>query len=68
MAQAGADEHQGGIAIGKGAHNTGTPANLTVEAFNDVVRANPRPPNSANPNTLFFVKHCFGFVLIVEEV
>ena len=26
------------------------------------------PPNSANPNTLFFVKHCFGFVLIVEEV
>lgn len=26
------------------------------------------PPNNANPNTLFFVKHCFGFVLIVEEV
>ena len=26
------------------------------------------PPNSANPNTLFFVKHCFGFVLIIEEV
>lgn len=26
------------------------------------------PPNSANPNSLFFVKHCFGFVLIVEEV
>lgn len=22
----------------------------------------------ANPNTLFFVKHCFGFVLTVEEV
>ncbi len=26
------------------------------------------PPNSANPNTLFFVKHCFGFVLQIEEV
>ena len=26
------------------------------------------PPNNANPNTLFFVKHCFGFVYIVEEV
>ena len=25
-------------------------------------------PNNANPNTLFFVKHCFGFVFIVEEV
>lgn len=26
------------------------------------------PPNSANPNTFFFVKHCFGFVYITEEV
>jgi len=26
------------------------------------------PPNSANPNPIFFVKHVFGFVLIVEEV
>ena len=26
------------------------------------------PPNSANPNSLFFVKHCFGFVLNIEEV
>ena len=26
------------------------------------------PPNSAYPNTLFFVKHCFGYVFIVEEV
>lgn len=26
------------------------------------------PPNSANPNTLFFVKHCFGFVMNIEEV
>ena len=26
------------------------------------------PPNSANPNTLFFVKHCFGFVMDIEEV
>ena len=26
------------------------------------------PPNSANPNSFFFVKHCFGFVFIVEDV
>lgn len=26
------------------------------------------PPNNANPNTVFFVKHTFGFVLIIEEV
>ena len=22
---------------------------------------------SANPNTLFFIKHCFGFVMDIEE-
>ena len=43
MAQAGADEHQGGVAIGEGTHNPGTPSDLAVEAFNDVVRADPRP-------------------------
>jgi len=26
------------------------------------------PPKGANPNTLFFVKHCFGFVMNIEEV
>ena len=26
------------------------------------------PPKGANPNTLFFIKHCFGFVMIIEEV
>ena len=26
------------------------------------------PPNSANPNTLFFVKHCFGFVYHIKDV
>ena len=26
------------------------------------------PPKGANPNTLFFVKHCFGFVLILEDI
>ena len=43
MAQAGADEHQGGIAVGEGSHNPGTPSNFAVEAFNDVVRADPCP-------------------------
>lgn len=26
------------------------------------------PPKGANPNSLFFVKHCFGFVVYIEEV
>lgn len=26
------------------------------------------PPKGADPNTLFFVKHCFGFVMNIEEV
>src|SRR5699024_3139631 len=43
MAQAGADEHQGGVAVGEGTHNPGTPPDLAVEALNDVVRADPRP-------------------------
>jgi len=25
-------------------------------------------PNCANPNTFFFVKHCFGFVLQIEDI
>ena len=43
MAQAGADEHQGRVAIGEGTHDPGAPADLAVQAFHDVVRANPRP-------------------------
>lgn len=26
------------------------------------------PPNSANPNSLFFIDHCFGFVIVLEDV
>lgn len=26
------------------------------------------PPKGSNPNSLFFIKHTFGFVVIVEEV
>ena len=43
MAQAGADEHQGGISVWEGPHNPGAPADLAVEAFNDVVCADPSP-------------------------
>ena len=43
MAQAGTDKHQGRIAIGEGTHNSGAPADLAVQAFHDVVRADPRP-------------------------
>ena len=32
------------------------------------VRSSPSPPECANPNPMFFVKHCFGFVLTIEEV
>ena len=43
MAQAGADEHQGGVAIREGTHDPGAPADLAIQAFHDVVRADPRP-------------------------
>ena len=45
MAQAGADEHQGGVAIREGTHDPGAPADLAVQAFHDVVRANGSIPN-----------------------
>ena len=38
---------------------------LTISS-SDIERT--APPNSANPNSFFFVKHCVGFVLIVEDV
>lgn len=41
--------------------------NLCVGEKSGVQFPSP-PPKGANPNSLFFVKHCFGFVLIVEEV
>ena len=36
--------------------------------FRTGVRFPSGPPNSANPNSFFFVKHCVGFVFIVEDV
>ena len=32
------------------------------------VRIPPGPPYCANPNSIFFVKHCFGFVFVLEDV
>jgi len=43
MAQAGTDEHQRGIAVGEGSDYSGSPSDLAVQAFNDVVRADPGP-------------------------
>ena len=43
MAQAGADEYQRGIAVGKGSNDFGSPPGLAVQAFNDVVRADTCP-------------------------
>ena len=43
MSKAGADEHRCGVAVREGTHAPDAPAALTVEAFNDVVRADPRP-------------------------
>ena len=39
MAQAGADQHQRGIAVGEGTNHPGTSPDLLVQALNDVVRA-----------------------------
>ena len=38
---------------------------LTISS-SDIERT--APPNSANPNSFFFVKRCVGFVFIVEDV
>ena len=43
MAQAGADEHQRGIAVGESADYSGSSPDLPVQALNDVVPANPGP-------------------------
>ena len=43
MSQAGADEHQRGVAVGEGSDYAGPSSDLAVQAFNDVVRADPRP-------------------------
>ena len=43
MAQAGADEHQRGVAVGEGSDHAGTPPDLAVQTLNDVVCADSRP-------------------------
>ena len=43
MAQAGADEHKRGIAVGEGSNYFGSSLDLAVQALNDIVRADPRP-------------------------
>ncbi len=40
--------------------------NTTTLESSDIEQS--APPNSANPNTLFFIKHCFGFVIHIESV
>lgn len=41
--QAGGHEHQGGLAVGKGADHAGAPAYFPVQAFDRVVRPNAPP-------------------------
>ena len=41
-------------------HNTATISCSDIEGS--------APPKGLNPNTLFFVKHCFGFITNIEEV
>lgn len=43
MAQAGADEHKGGVAVGEGAHYPGAPADLAVEAL---MKGDYKAPNT----------------------
>ena len=41
-------------------------ATLTLSDISDIVCSGV--PNSANPNPVFFVKDCFGFVIEIEDV
>ncbi len=43
MAEPGADQHQGGVAIRERPHHAGAPADLTVQPLNHVVGADARP-------------------------
>lgn len=43
MAEPGADQHQGGVAIGERPHHAGSAADLTVQPLNHVVGADARP-------------------------
>ena len=43
MAQPGADQHQGGVAIGECPHHPGAPADLPVQPLDHVVGADARP-------------------------
>ena len=43
MAQAGTDQHEGGVAIREGAHHPGSAADLPVEPLNNVVGPDAGP-------------------------
>ena len=43
MAQPGADQHQGGVAVRECPHHTGAPTDLTVQPLDHVVGADARP-------------------------
>ena len=43
MTEAGADQHQGGVAVRERSHHAGAPADLTVQPLNHVVGADARP-------------------------
>ena len=43
MAQPGADQHEGGVAVRETAHYPSTAANLPVQPFNDIVGADTSP-------------------------
>ena len=43
MAEPGADQHEGEVAVREGLHHAGTSADLPVQPFNHVVRADPGP-------------------------
>ena len=43
MAEPGADQHQGGVAIGECPHHTGPSADLTVQPLDHIVGTDARP-------------------------
>ena len=52
MAEPGADQHQGGVAVRECPHHAGAPTDLTVQPLDHVVGADARPAYAALQNHL----------------
>ena len=57
MAEPGADQHQGGVAIGERPHHAGSAADLTVQPLNHVVGADARQVLAGKVTISSFASH-----------